>query len=240
MEPDDQIDEINPYKPPCSEVEFVKTAPTRRGHIDLSAENPFLTIWTRPRATIRGIVDTNPFLHVIPLALVRGIVQTIDRAVQQNAGVALSLPTILALAVFLGPLGGLIGLFVGGWFTRTSGRWLGGSATPEQVRAAIAWSSVPDLATIPILMIQIGLFGREMFTLQKPTIWSDPLHGAILVVSGLLEAVLGIWSFVILLKCVGEVQGFSAWRALGSFILIGVIIIVPIMLLLVLVLLASR
>ncbi len=143
MERDDQIGDFNPYEPPRIESEVPKTKATHSRGIDLSVENPFLTIWTRPRATIRGIVDTNPFLHVVPLAMIGGIVQTLDRAIQQNAGVTLSLQAILALAVFLGPIGGLIGLFVGGWLTRTTGRWLGGRATPEQMRAAIAWASLP-------------------------------------------------------------------------------------------------
>jgi hypothetical protein len=239
MEADNEIGEINPYEPPRTEREFVGTATAHTKGIDLAAENPFLTIWTRPRATIRGIVDTNPILHVVPLAMAGGVVQTIDRAVQRNAGDVLSLPAIIALAVFLGPIGGLIGLFVGGWFTRTAGRWLGGRATPEQVRAAIAWSFIPGLATIPILIVQIGFFGRELFTQSKLTVGSDGFLTLVLMATGVLEVVLGIWSFVILLKCVGEVQGFSAWKALGSLILIVLVIFVPIMLLVIL-FLASR
>jgi uncharacterized membrane protein YidH (DUF202 family) len=239
MEADNKIGEINPYEPPRTESELVRTAAGHTRGIDPTAENPFLTIWTRPRATIRGIVDTNPFLHVVPLAMAGGVVQAIDRAIQRNAGDAFSLPAIIALAVFLGPIGGLIGLFVGGWFTRTAGRWLGGHATPEQVRAAIAWSFIPVLATIPILIIQIGFFGRDLFTQSNVTVDSDRFLAVVLMVTGVLEAVLGIWSFVILLKCVGEVQGFSAWKALGSLILIGLVIFVPIMLLVIL-FLASR
>jgi hypothetical protein len=239
MDADDKIGEINPYEPPRAEREFDRSATAHTSGIDPAAENPFLTIWTRPRATIRGIVDTNPLLHVVPLAMAGGVVQTIDRAVQRNAGDVLSLPAIIALAVFLGPIGGLIGLFVGGWFTRTAGRWLGGHATPEQVRAAIAWSFIPGLATIPILIVQIGFFGRDLFTQSKLTVDSDSFLTVVLMVTGVLEVVLGIWSFVILLKCVGEVQGFSAWKAFGSFILIGLVIFVPIMLLVIL-FLASR
>jgi hypothetical protein len=239
MEADDKIGAINPYEPPRAESEFVRKATAHTTGIDPTAENPFLTIWTRPRVTIRRIVDTNPSLHVVPLAMAGGVIQTIDRAVQRNAGDVLSLPAIIALAVFLGPFGGLIGLFVGGWFTRTTGRWLGGRATPEQVRAAIAWSFIPGLATIPILIVQIGFFGRDLFTQSKLTVGSDSFLTVVLMVTGVLEVVLGIWSFVILLKCVGEVQGFSAWKALGSLILIFLVIFVPIMLLVIL-FLASR
>jgi hypothetical protein len=53
--------------------------------IDLSVENPFLTIWTRPRATIRAIVDTDPNRHVLLLAAIGGVVNALDRATWKNA-----------------------------------------------------------------------------------------------------------------------------------------------------------
>ena len=43
--------------------------------IDLSRESPFLTIWTRPRATIRGIIEQNPNYGVLPIAIAGGIIQ---------------------------------------------------------------------------------------------------------------------------------------------------------------------
>ena len=57
---------------------------------------------------------------------------------------------------------------------------------------------------------------------------------------GPLILILELWSFVILVKCVGEVQRFSAWAALGSLILIVILaiaVIAPIMLLVLLILL---
>jgi hypothetical protein len=35
----------------------------------------------------------------------------------------------------------------------------------------------------------------------------------------LIESIVGIWIFVISLKCLGEVHHFSAWRALGAILL---------------------
>jgi hypothetical protein len=234
METEDQIGEFNPYQAPNTQDVIVKAKGGSTKGIDLTTESPFLTIWTRPRATMRGIVDTNPYLHVIPLAMVGGIMQTFARSVQRNAGDTLSLPAILALAVLVGPIGGLIGLFAGGWFMRTTARWLGGRATPYESRAAIAWSTVPVLVTLPVFVAQIALFGRELFTRETPTIDSNPAFRILLMASGLLEVIMGIWSFVVLLKGTAEVQGFSAWKALMSLILIGLVIIVPIALLVIL------
>jgi len=42
------------------------------------------------------------------------------------------------------------------------------------------------------------------------------------------EVVLNVWSFVIALHCLGQVQGFSAWRALGNQALTALVLLVPI------------
>jgi hypothetical protein len=42
------------------------------------------------------------------------------------------------------------------------------------------------------------------------------------------QAGMTIWSFFAGLHCLGETQGFSAWRALGNLVLAGAILIVPV------------
>jgi hypothetical protein len=241
---DDEFGEPNPYEAPRSQDVFVKSRATETREIDLSVDNPFLTIWTRPRATIRAIVNTDPYPHVIPLAILGGIVQTLNNASQRNAGDKLPLVAILGIALLLGPVGGFTSLFVGGWFLGLTGRWLGGRARPDQLRAVIAWSYVPVLATIPIWIIQLGFLGRGLFTRETPILDANPTFGLVVMATGILEVVLGFWSFVILLKGVGEVHGFSAWKALASMLLIllvvSLVVFVPIVLVLVVVGLSHR
>ena len=48
---------------------------------------------------------------------------------------------------------------------------------------------------------------------------------------GIIIFVAEITSFIILFQALGQVQGFSAWRALGNVLLAGLIAIIPLMLL---------
>jgi hypothetical protein len=169
-----------------------------------------------------------------------GIVQTLNNAAQRSAGDQLPLSVILGLAVVLGPIGGLISLYIGAWFVGLSCRWLGGRADSSEVRAAMAWCSVPTLATIPIWLVQLGVFGHEMFTTLMPSVDANPLLSVVMLVTGVVEVVLGIWSFIMLLKALGEVERFSAWRALGSLLILVLIIAVPILLLVMAVVSQSR
>ena len=79
-----------------------------------------------------------------------------------------------------------------------------------------------------------------MFTSETPTLAANPVLGLALMATGLIEIVLGIWCIVTMLKCLGEVHEFSAWRALGSILLVVLVIVVPLLLLVGLVMFAAR
>ncbi len=66
---------------------------------------------------------------------------------------------------------------------------------------------------------ELALAGQEMLTTATPILAASPLRAVLLVLVILLEVVLGLWSFVLFLKCLGEVHGFSAWKSLAAVLL---------------------
>lgn len=216
----------NPYAaPPLLQNDTVAAV----NDADVPAElKPFRTIWTRPRATIRWIVATDPKLHVVLLVCLSGIGETLDRASMRNAGDQLPLSTILGIALVLGPLAGLIGLWISSHLIRLAGAWMGGVAPREHIKAAIAWSSVPAIVAMVLWIPQIVLFGSDMFTTHTPRLDAQPELWAVLLGIALVEMTLGIWSFILLCKTIAEVQGFrSAWRGFANIFFAGALIIVP-------------
>ncbi len=73
---------------------------------------------------------------------------------------------------------------------------------------------------------QLLIYGRELFTSSTPRIDSSLPLTLGLLGFGLLEVGISVWYTVVLLKCLGEVQGFSAWRALGNLFLAGMVMAV--------------
>ena len=220
MGPLEQTGPANPSEPPFVHADIGFSATTPPKGIDLSKENPFLTIWTRPRATIRGIVNTNPAYRVLPIAIAGGVLEALQLESLVFAGEQLTVPIILLIAVVIGPPLGLIFLYAGAWIVATSCRLLGGQADSREVRSALAWSSVPLLATIPLWIIRLALLGRELFTFAKPSISAQPALLYPLVATVVPELILSIWWMVVTVKALGEVQRFSAWRALSSMLLL--------------------
>ncbi len=191
--------------------------------------NPWVSMWTKPRATIQQIVDTNPQRLVLLLAAAAGFGQALDRASINSIGDRVDWPVIFIVAAVGGPIAGLIGLYIGGALIHWTGTWIGGKTSAENIRAAIAWSSVPMLWALVLWIPELTLFGQELFTAETPVIDADTTLNSAFLAFGVVEVTIGIWTLIVYLKCLGQVQGFSAWKALGNSILAGLVIIVPIL-----------
>ncbi|MEM1294226.1 MAG: Yip1 family protein [Verrucomicrobiota bacterium] len=219
--------EENPYAPPQSAVVSQVTGEEPIEHL-----NPWKSIWGRPKATIRFILATDPGRAVLALAAFSGISQALDRAVMRSAGDVLDISVILGLAVVLGPISGIIGLYIGGALLRWTGSWLRGTAESGDIRAAIAWASVPVVCWMPLWIPQLLLFGKELFTTETPHLDESPVLLAALIGLGILEVIVGVWSFILLLHTIGQAHGFSAWKALGSIFLAFLTVALPLIILL--------
>jgi hypothetical protein len=154
-----------------------------------------------------------------------GAIESLAAASEENLGDDMGIVPIFLIAAIAGPVSGIITLFVSGWLLTITGRWLGGLADGVSLRSAIAWASVIQLWAALIWIPEIALFGSEMFTTEMPILDANPGYAEVLGALASLRGVLGIWGLVVYLKCIGEVQGFSAWRALGSVLLTTALVI---------------
>ncbi len=191
--------------------------------------NPWISIWTRPRATIQQIIDSDPCKYVLLLAALNGISGSFQRASNKNLGEKHTLSMLVLGCIIAGPIGGILIIYLHGLLIKISGKLLNGKASPEEIRAALAWGYLPVIWGILLLPPQLVLFGNKLFTPWTPNPGDDILLFSLYYLFMLADLILGIWSFVITLKCIGQVQGFSAWKALLNEILAGILILIPIL-----------
>ena len=188
--------------------------------------NPWFSIWLQPRATMQQILDTDPARLVLLLAIIAGFFDALNQAVIQDLGDRMdSWQSVVFSCAIGGPLSGVLGLFVGGYLLRKTGSWLGGSASVREVRAAIAWGSIPMIWLGLLWIPMIALFGDECFTSLTPRLDEDPVLASAMLFLGLIELIGAIWAIVISLKCLGQAHKFSAWRALGSVLLMVLVLV---------------
>lgn len=191
--------------------------------------NPWFSMWRHPRRTIRQIVETNPDRLVLVLAAISGIVQGFANAESKSRGNRESFLAIVLASVVLGPVMGIIGLWLGGSLLRWTGGWIGGQGDSRRIRAAVAWSNVPMIWSLALWIPAILLFGQELFTEATPVLDASPLLSGLYLGFSIGTAVIGVWSFVVGLHALGEVQGFSAWKALLNGILAMLVVLIPIL-----------
>lgn len=192
---------------------------------------PWSSIWTQPRATIQKILDADLDRHVLLLAAFAGISQGFQHASDTSAGETLEIPAILATACIGGTIGGILGLYVSAFLLKITGKWIGGKATARQIRTALAWAGVPHVGLVISWLLKIAIFGRELFVDLTPRIESDATVAAVSIGFVLVDLTLVTWLVVLNLKCLGQAQGFSAWKALGNVILATLLVVVLVLLL---------
>ena len=178
--------------------------------------NPWISILIEPRATMQQIIDTDPKRLVLVLAALNGIHMTLGSSVMTTIGEELGSAMSLLYLVIAGPLYGITLLYVIGvqfWWT---GKFLGGTGTLTTIRAAFAWAALPSLLLMAFKIPVILLIGQEISTADPFAVGLGHMQFSALLGLVIVEVVVSIWAFFIWLKCLGQVQGFSAWKALAN------------------------
>lgn len=186
--------------------------------------NPILSIWLNPRATLRRVLSESSEISIVLLALMSGYDSALSMSSLGNAGDQLDITSILlggiVSAIFLG------GLFVylGALILKGIGVFLDGTATLKEIRFALAWSAIPNLFSLVLFLISIMYFGVELFRTNSMIIESNIYHTIWLFTFVIVGVVTFIWSKIILLICLSEVQGYSLWKAFLNVLIPWVIV----------------
>lgn len=181
---------------------------------------PWISIWTEPRATTRAILGSDPKSAVALLAALEGVFFAFNLMPQyliQTPPPAhvISPDSLWLLALFLlvsGPAFFVFFWYVGAFFLRWTGSWLGGIGNEVHIRAATAWGYIPSMAAL-------GVGGLAGFLAPFPNTSPTGLQIIALLFLSLASIVLNIWAVVVSCKCLAEAQGFSAWRAMVNYVL---------------------
>ena len=179
--------------------------------------NPWKEVWLHPRNTIKAILKYDPKYMVLPIAALTGIA---NNALDFEAADMIVGGSSFIGSAFVAALLGIVSLYISAFLLSVTGKWIKGKANTLKLRAAIAWSSVPVVAS---LILFIPLF----FGLNN----SVP---GIVGLSTVTMIVLVVWSLVLYFSMLSEVQKFSVWKAILNQILVAIIVLIPLLILAVL------
>lgn len=186
--------------------------------------NPWLSVWLRPRATIRYILNTQPLYGFFTIILIFGFTFGLSTAEGTHAGDRINdLTQILLICLIAGPVGVYLSLYLGAYFLRWAGRRGNGKASIQDLVVASTWPCIPLIIPALLYYPRISKHGVYLFTERFTAMgWGSLTQDAVTleVAYALVSFVFMIWSLILLSKMIAEVQGFeSGWKGFRNYLL---------------------
>ncbi|MFC4713404.1 Yip1 family protein [Planococcus dechangensis] len=190
--------------------------------------NPFTAIWTRPRETVRYVIEEKRGNLIFWLIVLLGFSAGLSGA---SSGEQLfPAAGVIIGSLLLGPIFTVAGIAIASGIYLLLGKLFKGVGTYTEMFRAVVTSSIPQIWLLPMWLLWLLLSPGTFYTNNEILVESS--SGGVLeiiIVLVLLLAVIavGIWTFVIQCKAVGEAQRISAWK--GLFIILTPSILVAIL-----------
>ena len=172
---------------------------------------PWLTMWGQPKSTVRAIVHSNPSYGVFYLAAIYALQSLFFYANWWSLGIQPHFYLILFAGIVLSPLIGLVWVYYLSFVFYCISRLFGGRAPMSHVRTAVAWSLIP--VSINLLMWLVLIFLSPHNAFIQDTV------GPSSIFINLIGLILGIWSIILLIQGLCEVEQFSLPRSIAVLLI---------------------
>ncbi len=184
--------------------------------------NPWVKIWTNPKEAIQKIITYKVNYGFNILCAIYGIVNLLNIFQAASWGTSLSLPYILLLSIFLSWLFGYLIFSLLSFITYITGKILFGKGTYKQLRAALAWAHLPLFITLLTWIILLIVFKESLF---QNFMVIGSFQTIVVFCIKIIQFILSIWSLVIYINALSQVQQFSILKAILNMIFAMIILI---------------
>jgi hypothetical protein len=185
---------------------------------------PLQDVWLRPRRVFRELAS-QPIGRVdFLLGAAQGMVSWLWLSRTQNAGTTAGVAEILGKSLVIGPIIGIVSLYVMAEIYTRLGNRAGGTATRSQVIHVLAYGGVPMAVSLGIWILTALLAGEATFMQeQRPDV--ESFVALLLRAQFIAYVLLLIWSVVLQVMGFSEMQGLATRRAFGVWVLGQVIVL---------------
>lgn len=187
----------------------------------------FSQIWRSPRSVFKHLNDTGHGKYVMGLLAAGGIGRAIDRAALRGLGDDMPLLAVLGIAVFAGGFFGWIGYYIYAALLSWTGKWLNSKGDTTSLVRMLAYALIPQIAALVLLILRIVLFGNGMFQSDIDFLGDSVPMNILFYGTGVVEIVLGIWTVVLLVIGISEVQKLTIAKAILNMLLPIFVVFLP-------------
>ena len=179
---------------------------------------PLHDVWLRPRRVFRELASQPVGRVDYLLGAAQGIANCLALSRAQNAGASMGVGEIFLRALGLGSTVGVAGLFLMGLIYTRLGARTGRAATRSQVFHVLAYGNVPLAASLIVWVFAALLTGEATFEVA-PHAEVESFVALLLRMQFIAFLILALWSVVIQVMGLSEVQGLTTGRAFGLWVL---------------------
>jgi hypothetical protein len=179
---------------------------------------PLHDVWLRPRRVFRELASVPIGASDYLLGAAQGIANWLALSRARNDGAASTVTDIFGKALVLGSIGGVASLLLlGTVYERLCSR-AGTAAARNQVFHVLAYGGVPLAASLAVWLVTALLVGEATFE-QVPGPDVEGFVAVVLRLQIISYVLLWLWSVVIQVMGLSEIQGLVMRKALGLWIL---------------------
>ncbi len=193
----------------------------------------FNHIWTSPRSVFAYINNKHYDKYVVILLVLAGISRALDKGAENNMGDKFPLSVNLAICIIGGGLFGWISTYIYAALVSATGNWLKGEGDTQPILNVLSYAMIPSIAGMLFVIPQLIIYGNEVFKPDLDLDSDNGLSNVIVYLSFLAQATLGIWTLVLCVIGIAEVQKLTIGYAILNLLLPVFVIIIPMVILVV-------
>ncbi|MCB0846147.1 MAG: YIP1 family protein [Bacteroidetes bacterium] len=189
-----------------------------RNIVVLSGKDIFFNIWTSPRKVFRYIADSEFDNFTVVLSFLMGVLISFKGIRALDPDRTSSLFGLLAPSIILGGLFGWVIYYIYAALLNWAGKWFYGKGNTNSIYRTIIFANIPTVFILAFFVLKISLFGIEAFK-EIPDYSSlgefgEFFHSA----SSLTESILNLWSLILLVIGIKEIQRYSYFEAILNLV----------------------
>jgi hypothetical protein len=179
---------------------------------------PLQDVWLKPRRVFRELASQPVGGIDYLLGAAQGVAGWLAYSRAQNLGATDSVAEIFGKALLIGSVAGLGSLFLFVAIYSRLGQRKGGPSARIQVFHVLAYGGVPMVGSLVVWLLTALLAGEATFE-QAPKADIEGFVALLLHVQFIAYVLLTLWSVLLQVMGLSEVQGVATRRALGLWIL---------------------
>jgi Yip1 domain len=179
---------------------------------------PLKDVWLRPRRVFRELAAQPLGIADYLLAAAQGVGNLLALCRHVGAGAHSSVEAILAISFAYGAVSGVVSVYLMAIIYGRLGLRAGGKSTTTQVIHVLAYGGVPMAASLAVWVLTALLAGEATFV-ETPRADLEAFLALLLHLQFISYVLLFIWSIVLQVMGLSEIQGVTTRKAFGVWFL---------------------